>query len=278
MGFLSMLIELLVGAMCLGALAGFMGPFLVVRRLSLVSDALSHALVPGLLMAFIFSRTRNFWILGIGAWVSSLLAAYLIAFLSRSARIREDSAIGIVLSGFFALGVLILGYIQKSPFENKAGLEHFFLGQMAALSSKDFWAMGLASLFTIGIMLGIYPRLRVLCFDLNFSLTHDRHSKFLERVFYFLFVVVLVLGIHAVGVLLISALLVIPAATALLFTRRLTSMVLLSASLGALSAVLGTYVSTFRAQWPTGALIVLVASSVFFASFLFVLCQKKANA
>ncbi|HVF85156.1 MAG TPA: metal ABC transporter permease [Abditibacteriaceae bacterium] len=264
----------------LGVAASAIGSFALLRGRSLLGDALAHAALPGVCLAFIFAgfaRERgwfdidgkNFWLLLGGASVAGLVAAQSIAFVTRNSRIKEDAAQAIVLSVFFGFGVTLLTRIQHSGGGDQSGLDKFLFGQAASLVGGDVRAMTiLASLILLLVAL-TFKELKLLCFDPDFGRGLGLKMGRFDALLLLLLVGVVVAGLQAVGVVLISALLIIPPAPARFWTDKLGMMVWLSAFLGGLSGALGAIISALAPRLPTGPFMVLSATFVFVVSMLF---------
>ncbi len=262
----------LLGTVLLGLAAGLLGVYLLLRRRVLIGDAISHATLPGVVIAFLWSvslgQEKSLGWLLLGAAVSGALGGMAVLFLRHAAKIREDAALGIVLSVFFGAGVVLLSIAQQSG-GNAAGLESFIYGKAAAMTSEDVWLCGAAAglVFLITGLLG--KELRILCFDIELARSQGWPVLLLDALLIGLVVVVTVVGLQAVGLILIIALLVIPASSARFWTHDLRVMLPLSAVLGAISCTVGTIASATLDKLPSGAAIVLAACALFIVSFAF---------
>lgn len=256
------------GTVLMGAVAGVMGCFTFLRRQALVGDALAHAVLPGVCGGFLVAGTKNPFALLIGAFLTGALALYAIEALTKHTRLKQDAAIALILSSFFGLGILLLTHIQHSGNAAQSGLDLFLFGQAAALQRSDLWAfLGLAFLVFLAVFLFFKP-LQSLIFDATFSQLVGLPVRILEALLTALTILAVVIGIQAVGVVLIAALLITPAVTARLWVRDLRAMLFVSGGLGAFSGLAGAYVSYAYPGMPTGPWIVLVASVFAFFSFI----------
>lgn len=253
----------LVGSMLLGIACGLMGTFLVVRKLALMSDALSHAVLPGVAVGFLWSMTKNPLAIFIGATVAGLLGAATAQAITSTTKQKEDAALGFVLAGFFAVGVCLLTMIQNMPGGNKSGLDKFMFGQAAAMGREDVLLLAgvvLVCAAAIGIF---YKEFLVTSFDPAFA----RSSGLRVQIFHYALILMLafaiVASLQAVGVVLVAAMLVIPASAAFLLTDRLPRMLALAAVFGMLSGALGAFFSFVGRNLPTGPVMVLTAAAVF---------------
>ncbi len=260
--------NVLIGATLLGALGGTLGSFALLRRQSLLGDALAHAALPGVCIAYLITGTKSPLPLFVGALIAGLLGSLLILATVRWSRIKEDSAIGIVLSVFFGIGIVLLTYIQKLPAGNQSGLDKFLFGQAATLVEEDLKVMAVLGAIVIAFIVIFYKEFKLLSFDREFGSSLGLPMRWMEVLLTLLLVVVVVVGLQTVGVVLIVATLITPAAAARQWTDRLGSMLLLSAGIGATAGAAGSLVSASMAKLPTGPVIVLVSSSVLIVSLL----------
>lgn len=262
----------LLGTVLLGLAAGLLGVYLLLRRRVLIGDAISHATLPGVVIAFLWSvslgQEKSLGWLLLGAAVSGALGGVAVLFLRHAAKIREDAALGIVLSVFFGAGVVLLSIAQQSG-GNAAGLESFIYGKAAAMTSEDVWLCGAAAVLVFLTTGLLSKELRILCFDTELARSQGWPVLLLDALLIGLVVVVTVVGLQAVGLILIIALLVIPASSARFWTHDLRLMLPLSAVLGAISCTAGTVASATVDKLPSGAAIVLAACALFMISFAF---------
>ncbi len=257
-----------VGCIMLGIACGLMGSFIVVRRMALLGDTLSHAVLPGIAAAFLWSQTRNPLIMLGGALAAGLAAAWLVNAIRSTTIIKEDSAMGMVLGGFYGLGIVIITIIQGAQLENKAGIDKIFFGQAAALSMGDVVIMA-ASAFAAAILITFfYKGLLCSAFDPAYARSLLLPVRLLQGLIAFLLTLSVVAALQAVGVVLVSAMLIIPAATAIMLSNRMHGVLILSAVFGSLSGIVGAFLSFLGAGLPTGPLIVLVAVILFWGAFL----------
>lgn len=263
----------LLACALLGGAAGMIGTFTVLRGRALVSDALSHAALPGVALAFlvgmaVFGNGRSLPLLMTGASLSGVLGLAGIQWLTRSGRLPEDAAIGSVLSVFFGVGIVLLTVVQSLDSGDQGGLMHFIYGQAAALRASDAQAIAVTGGGVVLVMLLLFKELKALTFDPVFAATLGLPVGRLDFLLMLLLGAVTIVGIQAVGILMIVALIVIPPVAARFWTRRLGRMVVLASLFGALSAGFGAALSAVVVGLPTGAAIVLIAGGVFAISFV----------
>ncbi len=259
----------LVSTLLLGIASGILGSFALLRKQSLIGDAVAHAALPGICFAFMFMGEKNFLVLLIGAATTGLLAAYTIQFITSTTRIKEDTAICLVLSVFFGLGIVLLTKVAQMSTGNKSGLDDFIFGQAASLVGRDVQLMGIMATSLIIITVLLFKELKVSTFDPHFAKGIGMPVRFLNFTFASLLVITVVIGIQAVGVILMAALLITPAIAARFWTDSLKVMVVLSGLIGGISGTVGTLGSTLGKGLSTGPFIVLTATVIFLSSMLF---------
>ncbi len=257
-----------IGCMFIGAAAGLIGVFAFLRKQSLIGDALAHAALPGVCVAFLLTGTKDPFVILAGAVASCWLGALAVEGLTRYTRCKADSALGMVLSLFFAVGILLLTNIQKSGDAAQAGLDKFLFGQAAGLLQGDVYVFsGIAALLCIVVVVA-HKELKAVTFDPDFAQVLGLPRRFTELLIATLIVLAVAIGLQAVGVVLMAALLVTPPAAARYWTERLGVMLALSAAFGAFSGVLGAWVSALSPRMPTGPWMVVAVTAVFVVSLV----------
>ena len=257
------------GAALLGMVSGALGTYAVLRRQSLLGDAISHAALPGIAIAFLLTGSKAPLILVLGAAIAGWLATLIILSIVRLTRIKYDSALGLVLSTFFGFGLVLLTLIQRTGNANQAGLDTFLFGQAATILKRDVLTIGILGGAALIIMLILWKELKLLVFDEGFAASIGFPIRSLDILLTGLLTIAIVLGLQAVGAVLMSAMLVAPAVAARQWTDRLNLMVLLAACFGALAGVSGTIISSTAARIPTGPTIILCATVVVGISIVF---------
>lgn len=260
---------ILLATSLLGMSGGVLGSFAYLRKQSLMGDALSHAALPGVCIAFMLTGIKSLWFFMIGAAVAGAVATFGIGFITRHTRIKQDAALAIVLSAFFGLGIMLLTKIQQSGSGSQAGLDKFLFGQAAAMVQADVYTMSALAIFLIAMCALFYKQFKLISFDPGFARMIGYRVAVLEQFLMLLLVIAVVVGIQAVGVVLMAALLITPAVAARYWTDRLGWMATLAGLFGAASGMLGTFVSTAANKLPTGPLAVLAATAIFVVSVLF---------
>lgn len=259
----------LQGVSLLGACAGVIGCFAVLRKRSLVGDALAHASLPGVCLAYLVVGEKHFSALLFGAFLSGLVGIAAMAVIQRWTRLKEDVGIALILSTFFGAGVVLLSVIQKMDGSGKAGLDSFIFGKTAGMSEEDVWLIGGLALATLSIVALLYKEYKLVAFDAEFAQVQGWPARLLDFSLMLLLLGVVVIGLPAVGILLMAALLIIPASTARFWTHRLAWMLLLSAGFGAGAGVSGAFASDKLERLPTGPCIILACTTFFVSSLLF---------
>lgn len=258
-----------LGSGMLGIVSGTLGAFAVLRRQSLLGDAMSHAALPGIAIAFIVTGSKSSLVLLIGAALAGWLGTYLIAKVVGLSRIKYDGALGMVLSVFFGFGLVLLTYIQKMPNAAQAGLDTFLFGQAATLLQRDVYILSAIGFAAIVAVVILFKEFKLLSFDPEYGESIGYPIRRLDAILTALLVVAIVLGLQTVGVVLMSAMIVAPAAAARQWTQKLGVMVLLSALFGCVAGMTGSVVSSSTANMPTGPSIVVVISFIVLLSILF---------
>ena len=263
----------MAGTGLLGVACGVVGSFMVLRKKALLGDAISHATLPGIAIAFLVmtaSGGHGKYLPGLlaGAAVAGLLGMGLILLIRHQTRLPEDAALGIVLSVFFGAGVSLLGVIQKMDTGSAAGLESFIYGKTASMLAEDGWRIAVVAAVLAGLCGVLFKEFRVLCFDAEFARAQGWPVRGLDALMMGMVVATTVIGLQAVGLILVIALMIIPPVAARFWTEDLRKMVLLAAGLGAAAGVLGSGLSALAPDWPAGGVIVLVAALFFVVSLL----------
>ncbi|MEM8781306.1 MAG: metal ABC transporter permease [Planctomycetota bacterium] len=265
----------LLGTTLLGVAAGVVGVFALLRKRSLVADALAHATLPGIGLAFLAAiglgltdAARSLPVLLLGAGVTGVLGVGAIQWLLAKTRLTEDAAIGLVLGGFFGAGVVVLSVVQGSAAGASAGLSKLIYGQTAAMGTRDVALMAGVAGAAVVVALLLLKEMSLVCFDEGFAAVGGWPVGVLDATMLALVVVVTVSGLQAVGLLLVVALLIIPAVSARFWTEDLKKLVVLAGGLGGLCGYAGSAVSALAPRQPTGAVIVLVGGGVFVVSLL----------
>jgi manganese/zinc/iron transport system permease protein len=257
-----------LGSTLLGVVSGALGCYAVLRRQSLLGDAMSHAALPGVVVAFVLTRSKEPVVLLLGALVAGWLGTVTLLAITRSTRLKVDSALGLVLSVFFGLGLMLLTFVQRLPDATQAGLDKFLFGQAATLLQRDVVVMGATGGVILLLVAVFWKEFKLLSFDPAFGASLGFPMRGLDVLLTTLLVAAIVVGLQTVGVVLMSAMVVAPAVAARQWTNRLGLMVVLAAAIGAAAGVSGAVVSSTGTGLATGPTIVLSASVLVAASLL----------
>jgi ABC-type Mn2+/Zn2+ transport system permease subunit len=249
----------LVAAIIIGAVAPVLGCYVVLRGMAFFGDALAHIVLPGVVIAFLLG-----WPLLIGALIAGILAALLINLISGTTTIKEDSAIGVVFVAAFALGIALIS-LRGGDYGEE--LEHILFGNLLAVSQIDLIVIALLATAVLVFIVAFFKELQVLAFDQVLATTMQLPVGWLNNLLLVLLAVVIVISLSAVGVVMVLAMLITPASSAFLLTRRLPSMMIVAAIFGVFSGVAGLVLS-FQLGVASGPMIVLVATVIFGVVFL----------
>lgn len=257
------MVRALVAVVLVGALCAVLGVYVVLRGMAFLGDALAHAILPGVAIGYLVhgaARGPLFW-WGLG---TAVVATFSIGAVSRGAKIKEDTAIGIVFAAMFALGIALVSTMRSYAVD----LAHMLFGNVLSVTDGDLWRIGGFGLLVLVVVLVLYKELLALSFDPILAATLRLPVTLLHYLLLLLIAVTVVISLQTVGIALMIAMLVTPAATALLLARRLPRILALSAALGALAGALGLYLSYYL-NMASGPAVVLVASAFFVLAFLF---------
>ncbi|OUM94867.1 MAG: manganese ABC transporter [Thermobacillus sp. ZCTH02-B1] len=259
----------LVSTLMLGSAAGLVGCIAYWKRQSLMGDALAHAALPGVVGGFALLGFKSLPVMLAGAAASALLGALAVAAIRSHTRIKEDTAMGIILSVFFGLGIMLLTIVNRMPGGGQSGLDKFIFGQAAAMVRQDMLVMTAAAVVVLLVVLISFKEWKLYLFDPAFARGLGLSGRLMDAIWMTLLVAVIVIGIQAVGVILMAALLIIPAVSARYWTHAFSRMLALSALFGGGAGAAGTWISTLGDGWPTGPFIVIAAAGMFLVSLLF---------
>ena len=255
------------GSMLLTASSALVGTFTFLDKRSLLGDAIAHAVLPGICLGFLVSGTKNPVYLIAGAFITGWLSLWCIEQITSRTKIKEDTAIGLILSVFFGIGILMLTAIQKSGNAAQSGLDQFIFGKAAALVGQDLFVFSLVAFVLLISVIALFKEFALLCFDKDYARAIGLPVNKLRITLTGLIVLAVVAGIQAVGVILMAAMLITPAAAARFWTNNIRTMIILASVLGAFSGLAGAYISWVAPSMPTGPWIVVVISSLAFFSF-----------
>jgi manganese/zinc/iron transport system permease protein len=258
-----------LGSALVGIVSGVLGCFAVLRRQGLLGDALAHAALPGICIAYLLTGSKAPIVLLLGAAIAGWVATILLLQIVKQTRISEDSALGIVLSVFFALGIVLLTAITKRNDANQTGLDKFLFGQAAALVQENVVTMAVLGGVALLVVALLYKEFKLLAFDAAFAASIGFNTSLLSVLITSLIVIAIVIGLQTVGVVLMAAMLIGPAVAARQWTNRLSVMIALSALFGAAAGILGALISVSDEGLPTGPMIILSLTAIVLASLFF---------
>jgi manganese/zinc/iron transport system permease protein len=266
-----------IGSCLIGFFSGFTGVFLVLDKKSLLGDAISHSLLPGICIAFLFYQSKSPWVLLLGATISGLLSSSFIDLISERTKLSRDSALAISLSLFFSLGILILTYIQHHYPANQAGLESYLFGKAAAISESELYLIASVGGLSVLVLLIFYKELRLILFSRSFAQSMGLRVGFFRAILNLITVLIIAIGIQAVGVVLMASLILAPASIARFYSNSLMPILLLSGLIGATSGLLGTSLSYSSEGMPTGPWIVMVLFTLSVISLVYTKLKQRKN-
>ena len=258
-----------IGSALLGIVSGFLGTIAVLKKQSLLGDAMSHAALPGIALAFILTGTKNTLLLLAGAGLTAFIATALIYLTTKNSKIKFDSSLAIWLSSFFGLGLVLLTIIQRFPNAQQAGLDKFLFGQAAALTQDDVMIMFVLGSISIVFVLLFWKEIKILIFDPGYGASLGLNLRIMETIVITLIIVAIVIGLQTVGVVLMSSMLIAPAVAARQWTDRFSTMVALSAFFGVIAGISGSVFSSKIAKMPTGPAIIVSISFIVLFSLMF---------
>lgn len=275
------LIVVAIGASILGLVSGILGVLNILRKQSLVGDALSHATLPGVVLAFLLTNTRNISVLLIGAAISAFIAMFILNIISKYSKIKIDASLSLILASFFGLGQVLL-QIAQGRGSGAAGLKKFIFGQAATMLIDDVYLISFISLFVLILIFVFWKEFKLFIFNEEFYQSLGFSKKITNILLTLMTVIVVVIGIRTVGVILMSALMIAPGVAARQWSNKLSINALLAAIFGLISGALGAIISANKSNLPTGPVIV-VSLSVFVIISLFFspkrgLIQKSLSA
>ena len=259
----------LLGTALLGLASGIAGTFAVLRKESLIGDGLSHAALPGVVIAFLLTGIKDIEVLITGAALSSITAAWLITITVENSKIKFDGALATILSAFFGLGMVLLTYVQSLNNAGQAGLSKFIFGQAATILARDVYITSAAALIIIVLTALFWKELKLISFDVEYAKTLQIPVTFTLILYRALLIMTIIIGIQSVGAILISSLLIAPAVGARQWTNKLGTMCILAGFFGMVSAIGGTIWSTSVQKLPTGPAIIVILSVIVLLSLIF---------
>ncbi len=263
------LLIVLIGTVLLGALAGSFGVFNVLKKQSLIGDALSHATLPGVVLSFILFNNKSILILIFGAFVSTLLASLLINFIKKYSIIKSDAILALILSSFFGFGQVLLSKIRNDAGASQAGLDSFIFGQAAAMSPNDVTTILIVLLIVFVLIMLFWRHFKLYIFNKEYYHSLGFSMRFINSLLSLITIIIVIISIKSVGVILMSAILIAPAVSSRQWSNNLKTNVILSGIFGGISGFIGTLLSANISKLPTGPVIVITAALIVLISLFF---------
>lgn len=259
----------LVSCTLLAAVSSMIGLVVVLQKESLLGDALSHAALPGVVVAFLLVQEKITLLLLIGAFISGIIAVVLIKFIKENTNLAFDGILATILSSFFGLGMVLLTYSQKLPTAAQAGLKNFIFGQASSILQSDAWIIFIVSAIVFIIFILCWKEIKLFVFDPLFAKTSGLNTSVINLIISGLMTAVIIIELQTVGIILTSAMLVAPGVGALQWTKRFGPAVFISMGFGIIAAVIGTTFSSIFSNVPTGPAIVVIISCITLFSIFF---------
>ncbi len=259
----------ILGCTLLGSISGIIGCFAVLRKQSLLGDAVSHASLPGVCIAFLITGSKNIEILLVGALSAGVVCIAVIQIIQNYTRIKFDSALAFVLSIFFGIGLVLMSHLNKLPGANKSGLNRFIFGQASTFLERDIGIIFFIGIILLIIIILFWKEFKIVSFDIDFSMTLGYPAKIIGLIISCLIVITVIIGIQMAGVVLISAMVISPAVAARQWTDRLSFMIILAGIFGGISGFMGALISIDHSDIPTGPVIVIFISIIAIFSLMF---------
>lgn len=266
------LLLVLQGAALLGITAGSLGCFALLRQQSLLGDAISHAALPGIIIMFLCTHSKNPWILLCGGAITGIVGVISMHYLLLHTKLKKDAILGIILSVFFGFGLVLMTVAQKMPISSQAILNKFLFGNVATLLQEDVIAIAVISFFIFTVLMLCWKECSLYVFDPLLAQSLGFKPVIIEIMLTLLLVLTIIIGLQTVGVILMSTMLIAPAAAARQWCSNLWIMVLLAGCFGGFASIIGVYVSAIFEHVPTGPAMVVVASCIVLFSLI---CAPK---
>jgi manganese/zinc/iron transport system permease protein len=249
--------RMFLGTIFIGITASAIGVFAFLRKKSLVGDAISHAILPGVALAYLFTETRSTWVLMSGAVIAGWLATQYMEGLARTTKLKSDSVVAIVLSIFFSVGLVLISWIQGNGKDSQSGLSDFLFGKIAAISTQDVYAFGVIGALLLLLLVWKYRMFYFLAFNGEYMKVRGFAVRWNNMIVSTASILAIAMGIQAVGVVLMSALLIIPVSGARMLTFRIVPLLLLSSLFGVIGALGGAFSSALAPNMPTGPWVIV---------------------
>ena len=261
--------NVLLGTLILGFTSGIAGVLVILSKKTLIVDAVSHSVLPGICIGFLFTGVKNPIYIITGGIISGGFAVYLVDWISRISRIKKDASIAITLSVLFSAGVILLNIIQHSGNSNQSGLTDFLFGKAATIIESDLYVFGAIGAIVILIIILFYQHFKIALFDIGFAKTIGLNEKLIQSLISGLIIISTAIGIQTVGIILMSALIITPASSALFWTNNFKKSIILSGIFACSGSIAGVFISFLSSDMPTGPWIIVMLSSIALFSAFF---------
>jgi len=261
-----------IGTMLLAMATGIVGTISILKGQSLIGDAVGHASLPGIILAFMISGRKSSLILMLGAIVAGIVAFLLIQIISEGSKIEADTAMAVILSAMFGMGMVLKSYIQgnqKYQGASQSGLASYIFGQAAYILREDVYIILAVSVISLALFIVFYKEIKVYVFDMVYAYTIGINSRLTSLLIMIITMILIAAGLKAVGAILISSMLITPAVTGLQWSNSYEKVLVIAAVTGAVSAFLGTFISSAVKGFSTGPSIILIMSVIALFSVLF---------
>ncbi|WP_041793818.1 metal ABC transporter permease [Streptobacillus moniliformis] len=258
-----------IGCSLLGMISAIIGTFAVLKKESLLGDGVAHSSLAGICIAFLLTGRRELFILLIGALIMGLICVLLIHYIGTNSKVKFDSAIALILSTFFGLGLVLLTYLKRIPGAKKAGLSNFIFGQASTLILKDIYLITGVGLILLILVIFFWKQIKISIFDKEYAKTIGINSDRYRLLVSVMIVINVIIGLQIAGVVLMTAMMISPVVAARQWSNKLNIVVILSSIFGAISGFIGSLSSSLNSSLPTGPVIVVVLSIFVMFSMLF---------
>lgn len=259
----------ILGSAIFGSLSGIMSIYTVFRGRSLLGDVISHSSLPGVVLAFLIIQSKNISWLLLGAIISSIFGLWLIHQIIQYKKIKLDAAFAVILSVFFGLGILLINYSQKIPHLDQAGIQIFLFGQASSLIKSDILLIAFIAVIIIFLIIFFWKELKLLSFDSEYMTILKFPVRWISLLLDLLIIIAIVIGLKTVGVILMAAMVIAPAAAARQWASSFSLLAILSLLFGLLAGALGAWISSLWERTPTGPIIIIILTIMVFFSICF---------
>ncbi|WP_349401637.1 ABC-type manganese/zinc/iron transport system, permease protein [Candidatus Phytoplasma solani] len=262
-------IKIFLGIVLLGFAAGILGNFVILKQKALLGDTISHTVLPGIALSFIYFGKTDIWVIWIGAFGAAIVSLFLMEVIKRYSKIKSDAVLSLILSSFFGLGNILIAYAQKNNKNSSiAVLEKFILGQVALIETSDVWLIAIGSLIILIVVFLLWKELKVFFFDEIFAKSIGFHNLVISVIFNTLLIGVIVISLKITGIILTSAFLIMPSIISRQISNKLAVNVIISSFIMVFSGFIGVVVSTCNANVPTGPAVIVVTAIILFIACL----------